>query len=302
VRDTPSLRWAALALLVAIWGTTWAAIRVGLEGIPPLTGVALRFAIAAALLFGLSPLLGVRYRLGRREAGLWVVNGLLSFCVSYGVVYWAEQWVPSGLSAVLFATYPLFVALLVHFAIPGEALTAAKLGGAVAGFSGVAVIFSEDFAKLGGEGVVVAATVLLLSPIASALASVAVKRWGRSVHPVSLTAVPMALCAVVMGSLAAVYERDLPVRFDARSVAALLYLAIAGSAVTFTVYYWLMARMPLSRLALIAYLIPVVAVAVGAAAFDEPLTLRLLVGSALVIGGVAVAGQLGSRPREGPAV
>lgn len=296
MRDTPGLRWATLALLVLIWGTTWAAIRVGLEGIPPITGVALRFALAALLLFALSPLLGVRFgRGGRVEVALWVVNGLLSFCVSYGVVYWAEQWVPSGLSAVLFATYPLLVALLVHFAVPGERLTLPRLAGAVVGFVGVAVIFSEDFAKLGGPQVMRASLVLLLSPLASAFASVAVKKWGRDVHPVSITAVPMLLCALAMGSLAWLVERGRPVRFDASSVAALLYLTVMGSAVTFTFYYWLMARMPLAKLALIAYLIPVVAIAVGIAAFDEPLTARVLIGAALVVGGVAVAGQLGQR-------
>ncbi len=87
-----------LAVLILIWGTTWAAIRIGLEGIPPFTGVALRFSIAAVILFAASPLLGVRYLRSRHEPWLWVANGLLSFCISYGVVYWAEQWVPSGLT------------------------------------------------------------------------------------------------------------------------------------------------------------------------------------------------------------
>ena len=142
---------AAFAALCLIWGSTWSVIQIGLRGIPPFTGVALRFAIAAALLLVLVRV--QRVRLGRlpRERWLWLINGTLAFSASYGIVYWAEQWVPSGLTSVLFATYPLFVAILGHFALPSEALTRPETIGALLGFAGVGVIFSEDLALLGGE-------------------------------------------------------------------------------------------------------------------------------------------------------
>ncbi len=277
------------ALLTLVWGTTWAAIRIGLAGIPPFTGVALRFLVAAAVLFLLSPMMGVRYGWSAVERRLWLTNGLLSFCVSYGVVYWSEQWVPSGLASVLFATFPLFVALLAHFALPAERLTTKAVVGIVAGFVGVAVIFSEDFSRLGGPRVALASLVMLLSPVVSAVASVSIKKWGRDIHPVSISAVPMALSAVVMGGVALAVEHDRPLRFDAVSVSALLYLALAGSALTFTLYYWLMRHIPATRLSLIAYSTPVVAVAVGALFLHEPVTARTFAGSALVVLGVALA-------------
>ena len=87
-----------------------------------------------------------------------------------------------------------------------------------------------------------AALVMLVSPLVSAVASVVVKRWGSDVHPLSLSAVPMLIAGVVMGAVALLVERDRPLVFDARSVGALLYLAVLGSAVTFTIYYWLLAR------------------------------------------------------------
>lgn len=278
-----------LVLLTLVWGTTWSVIRVGLEGIPPLTGVSLRFGIAAAVLFVLAWRKGVRFGTQPYERRLWVINGLLSFCVSYGVVYWAEQYVPSGLTAVLFATYPLFMGVLGHFLLSGERLDARSIVGIVVGFGGVAVIFSEDFEKLGGPMVATAAAVMLISPFVSAIASVAVKRWGRSIHPYSITAVPMLIAFVVMGVLALLFERDLPVRFDTRSVSALLYLALAGSALTFSLYFWLLKHFRATRLALITYAIPVVAVAIGAVALDEPITPKTIGGTALVIAGVAMA-------------
>ena len=279
---------AAFLLLTLIWGTTWAAIRVGLEGLPPLTGVALRFLVAGALLLALVPVLGVRFEWSRRELALWLANGGLAFSASYSIVYWAEQHIPSGLAAILFASYPLFVAALAHVALPGERLEPRAAFGVLLGFAGVVVIFSDDLRSLGGAEVRTVALVFLLSPIVSALATVAVKRWGAGIHPLSLTAVPMLLTGVVVGALALAFERRLTMAFDARSIAALLYLAVFGSAVTFTVYYWMLAHAPATRVALIAYTIPIVAVAVGALLFGEAVRPRVLAGGALVLLGVAV--------------
>ncbi|HEV7515096.1 MAG TPA: DMT family transporter, partial [Thermoanaerobaculia bacterium] len=291
MRPSRLVTYASLTLLVLIWGTTWAAIRVGLAGIPPLAGVALRFGLAAAVLLLLTPFFGVRLGRDPMERRLWVANAVLTFCTSYGILYWAEQWVPSGLAAVLFATFPLMVALFAHLLLPGERLTAAGSVGILAGFAGVAVIFSEDFSRLGGPHVGKAAAILLLSPLTSALGAVSVKRWGKEVHPLSITAVPMAITALVMGGMAAVFERGRPLVLARPALLALLYLALVGSAVSFTLYFWLLARLPATALSLINYVIPVVAVGVGTLWLHEPLTPRIVAGAALVIVGVALALQ-----------
>ncbi len=292
-----TLVFTAFTTLILIWGTTWAVIRIGLRGIPPFTGVALRFAIASAVLLLAAFLKRIPLGTTPRERVLWLVNGGLSFCISYGVVYWSEQWVPSGLAAILFATFPLFVALLAHFALPSEPLSRRSVSGVLLGFAGAVAIFSEDLALLGGPGVAFACVIFLASPFVSAIASVAIKRWGAGIHPLSLTAVPMGLTALVMGGVALATERGRPVSLDAVSVGALLYLALLGSAVTFSLYYWLLARLPATRLSLIAYLIPVVAVGVGIVCLDEALTVRILTGSALVLIGVALAAHTPKRPR-----
>ncbi|MEE8138524.1 MAG: EamA family transporter [Thermoanaerobaculia bacterium] len=281
--------YAALALLILIWGTTWAAIRVGLEGIPPFAGVALRFAIAAVVLLAAARHLGVRLDTGARTRWLWLVNGLFTFSVPYGIVYWAEQWIPSGLAAVLFSTFPLFVAVVAHRLLPGERLTRLSLAGIVIGLFGVVVIFSDDLAALGGRQTFLASLVFLVSPAVSATANVVIKRWGSGIHPLSLTSVPMALTAVVMGGLSLVFERPSAMRLDAASVGALFYLAVMGSAVTFSIYFWLLARLSATRLSLITYAIPIVAVLVGSVFLGEAFTPRMAAGTALVLGGAALA-------------
>lgn len=278
----------AIGLLCLIWGTTWSVIQVGLEGVPPFTGVALRFGISGSVLLAVALVRGIRLGATRRERVLWVGNGALSFAVAYGVVYWAEQWVPSGLAAILFAVYPLFVAILAHFVLPGEMLTLREVAGTLIGFGGVGVIFSEDMSALGGPEVALGATVMLLSPLASAGGSVAVKRWGGGIHPVSLAAVPMLVASMVMAAPAIGLERARPIHWTGASVFALLYLAIVGSAVTFSLYFWLLSHLPAKRLALIAYVIPVIAVGIGVLR-GEPLTGRMLAGSACVVIGVALA-------------
>ena len=277
------------AVLVLVWGTTWGAIRVGLNGLPPFTAVAIRFAIATVILLALARLRGVPLGREPHEKTLWIVNGLLFFSVSYGVVYWSEQYVPSGVASILFATFPLMVTLLAHWMLPGEPLRPRMAFGGLAAFLGVVVIFSEDLARIGGPRAYFAAGIFLLSPIVSSISSVLVKRWGTGIHPISLAVVPMAIAAGVMTVLALVFERGQPLRLNAPTVASLLYLALAGSALTFTLYYWLLRHVPAGRVALMAYMTPVVAVSTGVRVLHEPFTARFAIGGLLVIAGVAVA-------------
>jgi len=155
------------AVLTLIWGTTWGAIRVGLEGLPPFTAISIRFAIATTILLVYAAATKVPLGKHPHEKTLWIVNGLLFFSVSYGVVYWSEQFIPSGLSAILFALFPLLVTLLAHYALPNEPLRRRGAIGVALGFLGIVVIFSEDFAKFGGRQALIAAAVMLLSPFDS---------------------------------------------------------------------------------------------------------------------------------------
>lgn len=264
---------------------------MGLAGIPPFTGVALRFAIATVILLAIAKVMKVRLGAQPHEKTLWLVNGALFFSVSYGVVYWSEQYVPSGLTAILFATFPLLVSLFAHFLLPGEPLRPRAGLCALVAFAGVVLIFSEDLAKIGGPHTAFAASVFMLSPFVSAVSSVLVKKWGAAIHPISLSAMPMAVATVVMTAMALLFERHRPIVWTRESVGALLYLAIVGSAFTFTVYYWLLRHVQANRVALIAYATPVVAVATGVIFLNEPMTSRVVLGGALVIAGVAFSAQ-----------
>ncbi len=196
---------------------------------PPFTSVALRFAIATTILLVIAKAMKVRLGAEPHEKMLWLVNGALFFSVSYGVVYWSEQYVPSGLAAILFATFPILVTLFAHLFLPGEPLRFRFGLGAVAAFCGVVVIFSEDLAKIGGPKTKIAAAVLLVSPVVSALSSVSIKKWGAKIHPISLAAMPMAVATVVMTAMALIFERHRPIVWTPATIGALAYLAVRSS-------------------------------------------------------------------------
>lgn len=289
----PRLAFAVAALLVVIWGTTWAAIRLSLEGLPPFLSMSLRFGLASLLLALLArrmkvPLIGP----GARGLMLMSTQALGAFGIGYAVIYWAEQWVPSGLASVLFATLPFFVALFSYFALPGEKLGWKSLAGILLGFAGVAVIFADDLSALGGAQVRLAGAVILISPLAVAASQMAVKIWGSEYHSLTLTALPMGCSAVLMALMSWAVESDRLLAPTPVAWLAVAYLAVVGSAFTFTLFFWLLTRGNVLRVSMIAYGTPVVAVFVGTFFLDEPLTWQLVGGAALVLSGVfAVVGK-----------
>jgi len=273
-------------------------IRVGLRGLPPFTGVALRFAIASVALLALAPVFGVKLGRSRTERRLWWANAFFTFIVPYSVLYWAEQTVPSGLCAVIFSTFPLLTALAAHFVLPAERLTFRSIAGILVGFAGIAVIFSSDFHALGGSQVAKAAAVLLLSPLFAALGNVTVKRWGGDLHPLSVAAVPMGITAVVVGIMALLFESGRHITLDTPSVLSILYLGLIGSAFPFTLYFWLLRHQSATSLSMINYATPILAVIVGSLVMAEAFPPRILAGSALVLAGVAVAVTKGRQKME----
>lgn len=295
---------AAIAAMVGIWGTTWAAIRVSLEGIPPYAGLGARFLLAGAVLLALGFVLGVPSQRGPRLYRLWLVETVFGLLISYGVVYWAEdRGVPSGLASVLFATFPLFVALLAHLWLPNEPLRLSELFGTAAAVGGVLLLFSDDLALPHAEARW-AAGVLFASPVAAAVSHVLIKRWGSGIHPINMVTVPMLMTGSAMTLVSRWAEADRGLSLGWAPVAATVYLAIPGSVLTFTLYYWALERVAATRLSLMTLGFPIVAVVVGAALFGETLNVRTVGGTGLVLFGVALAmlrGRSGSASSSGTA-
>jgi len=281
--------WSAAlyALLCAIWGSTWLVIKVGYGGLGPLNVAAVRFFVAAALFAPLVPLLGARWPRGRDEWTLVVIEGLVLFGADYGLIYWAEQDLDSGLTAILFATLPLMTVGLAHLSLPGERLTRRKLAGTLLAFIGVAVLFGDELridpARAGPMLAVVGAA------FAAAVAGIAAKRYGQALHPAALNAPAMLLGAVVLAAASFAMGDGFALPRDTSTWAAVGYLAVAGSVVTFLIYFTLLKTWSVTSLSFISVFTPAVALLLGAVLLGERLTAPDLAGAALILAGVVVA-------------
>ncbi len=292
----PPAAWLVLAaflLCTVIWGSTWLVIKWSHdERLPPLTAAALRFAIATAVFVPIQLATRARLPRGRAEWRLVVFVGVVLIGLDYGLIYWAEQWLESGLTSVLFASMTLFTALLA-VALGLEKLSARKLVGIATAIAGVVVLCADqlglDRARLLPSLAIVAAA------FCSASTTAATKRWGHDLPAVTLNTGSFfvgTLC-LLGGAFAAGEEIALP--STAAGWGTVAYLSLVGSVLAFLVYFWLLKHWDASRAGLIAVLIPVIALGLGTLLRGERLGAQILAGSVLVLGGVLLARSAGRR-------
>ncbi|HKN84885.1 MAG TPA: EamA family transporter, partial [Pyrinomonadaceae bacterium] len=136
-------------VLCGIWGSTWLFIKLGLADLPPFTFAGIRFVIACTILFSFIRIRGIQLPATRRDWILLAITGILSFGFNYGLVFWGEQYISSGLAALLQATLPAFGLIFAHFHLPGERLSWTRIGGVILGICGVGVVFSNQLAIAG---------------------------------------------------------------------------------------------------------------------------------------------------------
>jgi drug/metabolite transporter (DMT)-like permease len=279
--------WLALATVYLVWGSTYLAIRVMVETIPPLLGSGIRFVLAGAVLY---PVLLARrgwtgVRVPARQVGASALVGVLFLAGGTGLVTVAERDVPSGLAAVLVAAMPLVVVLLRRLA--GEAVPRATAVGVLVGLAGVAVLLlpGNPAPEAGWFGLIL----ILVADVSMAVASFASSRLPVPGDTLLATALELLAAGVVLclGGLLTGEAAGLALeRFSGASLAALAYLVVAGSLVAYTAYVWLLANAPVSQATTHTHVNPVVAVLLGWLILSERVTLASLAGAALVLGAV----------------
>ena len=284
-------------LLVLIWSSTWVGIKIGLEDSPPLLGAGVRFALAGAVLL-------VVAALGRRSLRTdWVLAGVLAlapFAFAYGLVYWGEQYVPSGLAAVLFGVLPLYTALLGSVLLPDEPLRVQLLVGVMIAIGGLALAFMESVELGAAEKAAIGATALALSPLGAAVGGIAQKLRASELDAVVLNGWAMLWGGLLLLVVSAFGEDWGDFVWSAESVGSILYLALFGSAITFVTLTVLLRHISAMAVAFLAMLLPFGALIFGATLYDESITLRALGGAVLVAAGLLVAQSSRRRREEAP--
>ena len=275
-------------LLCLIWGSTWLFIKLGLKDLPPLTFAGIRFVIAALILFSLIAVRHVPLPRSRRDLLLLAVTGILSFTLNYGLVFWGEQYISSGLAALLQSTLPAFGLIIAHYYLPGERMTLPRIVGVLLGVFGVGVVFSNQL-QVAGPRALLGSAALVLSAFCAAYANVLVKTYALNLQPSVLAAGQMLFGLVPLLLLGIPLEGN-PLKFHWTPIAvlSLFYLAIVGTVIAFLLYYWLMHNMDVTKTMLIALVTPVVAVILGMLILKEELHWRTLLGGAMIICGIGL--------------
>lgn len=278
-----------------VWGTTWFAIRVciGPGGYPSFLSAALRFTVATAILAVVLALGLARPRPDRRAVRWLVLCGLLN-AAGYALVYRAEEDVSGGVAAVLYGTMPLVTAAIASLTRT-ERLRPSAVAGALVGLAGIAVIFRDRMSVSAGQGLGVG--LVLCSVACASTFSVILKRHASASNPIANTAVFFPATAAGLWALTAAVERQpLPSPLPFAPTAALLYLAVLGSVVTFAAYFYLVRHVSLATVTTLVLVEPIVALLVDAA-FEHraPASALTYAGAAITASGVLVTILFGER-------
>jgi len=280
----------AFGIIYFVWGSTFLAIRVGVREVPPLILAAMRFLAVGIFLYGWMIARGERSPSGRewRSASLL---GMVIFVLDYGLLFWAEQRVPSGIAAVMLATIPVFMALSEIIFLKTQTLTVRLVLALLIGIGGVAVLMSRSL-NLGGAPVdKMGAVALIFASVSWSVASALARKLPLPASKVMSSGAQM-LAGGVFLTLTAVMLGEFR-NFHPGSVSrgvwfALLYLIVAGSIVGFTAYVWLIHHESPTKVGTYAYVNPIVAVLVGYFLGGEALSVRTIVGTVFVLIGVVV--------------
>lgn len=291
---------AGYVLLIALWGSTWAAIKVGVDVVPPFVFAFERAASVSLILVALSLAMRQPFPRDRRVILSAIVVGIVNTGSSWAIIFWSEQYVPSGLVSVFGASAPIWTALLAHFLVHGDRLSATKAVGLLLGLAGIGVLVGAPDTS-GRPEALTASVLLALMPITWAVGTILQARELRHGSPLPLVAIGTSAGSLFLLPFAAAQAGEVAT-WNASAALAFAYLVMFGSCVGLVVQMWLTRRLRPTTMTLAQVVIPAQALLIGALALGENITWRMVLGAALVAVAVtlnAVAGG-GSRPEPAP--
>ncbi len=273
-------------LCCLIWGSTWMAIKIGLTDAPPLMSAAVRFVLAVTIITAIVRIKGLKYPSGLREWLTMAHPGIYMYFGSYALVYFAEQYINSALTAVLFASYPIFVAVLSWLLLKKERLGWRGWMGLLLAFAGV-VLISYDSLQT-SPALFWGSALALGGSLVSAVGVVLHKRdcGHESIYVAANVQMAAGTLLLLLGAL--IFENPSDFAITPESIGSILYLAIFGTVIAFLGYYWLLTHMSVVTLSLITFVTPLIAILIGTVIGDEVLSTLTLFGAAAILAGIVL--------------
>ena len=274
--------------LCLIWGSTWYFIKISLNaGVPPFYGVGLRFLFSGIIFFIYIYYKKLSIPTTPQAIKLYLSFGLLNFSLSYGMTYWATQYIYSSISSILWGLFPLFTSLMAHFMIkddPDERLNKNKIGALMMGLVGVAIMSANQEIDLASQSFS-AILVLISVIIIAAYPSVQYKKYNDEVGPYQMNAVCQVMTGIVMLSMSSVFNEDLSVIvWNNELILSTLYLIVFGGFISWGIYFWLYQHLNVTQVTYVAIFPPIVAIFLGWVFLGEILSSQEIIGTLLILG------------------
>lgn len=280
--------WLLLLALGFMWGTSYVFIKIGVQTLPTFTLIAARLGIGLAVLAAV--VLAAREPLPRspRIYGHLVVMAVVNIVLPFALITTAERSVDSALAAILNGAVPLFVIVIAALFLHDEPITVNRLVGLAVGYAGVVVLVSRSLgAGLSGSDVL-GELALLGSTALYGVGAVYARRNVRGLRPMIPALFQVGFAFVIVTVIAVLFEQPFAVEWTFDAIGAVVWLGILGSGVAYLVNFRLLSRIGATRTSLVAYLLPVVGIIAGAIVFQETVDARVILGTAFIIGGVAL--------------
>tara|TARA_Y200000002_G_scaffold121079_1_gene99349 strand:+ start:742 stop:1623 length:882 start_codon:yes stop_codon:yes gene_type:complete len=274
--------------LCLIWGSTWYFIKISLNaGVPPFFGVGFRFFLSGLLFFLIIFFRKESIPFNKQAIKLYLSFGLLNFALSYGITYWATQYVYSSISSILWGLFPLFTSVMAHFMLKeddNEKLTSNKLKALFLGFIGMVFIGSNQSIDLQSQSFL-AIMVLVGAIIIAAWPSVLYKKYNDVVGPYQMNAVCQVLTGVIMLSLSSLLKEDLSqIVWTDQLLFASAYLVLFGGVISWGIYFWLYQYLSVTQVTYVAIFPPIVAIILGWIFLNEVLSTKEIIGTIFILG------------------
>ncbi len=276
------------AILCFIWGTTWIILKKSLiDGTPPFFGSGFRFFFGGIILWGI-----ILYKrdfpsFKALPLQLYLQFGLLNLTICYGLTYWATQFIYSSLSALIWAGFPLCVAVFSYFMLPDEVFTKKKIISLFLGTIGALLILKEGL-NFKGEQVVIGILMVVIAVIIAGYPNVYLKRYSNAVTSLHLNAVSQLIAGITLLIISFIFESDQKMVWNNFNIFALAYLTIFGSLIAWYIYFWLFPHISMSQISYIAFFPPVLASILGWIFLDEKLSILAIIGGGFVIFGAVL--------------
>lgn len=288
--------FAGFVTICLLWGSSWAAVKIGLESIPPFLSLSLRYIFACVILGLIILLRKERIQFNSKFWKLVIILWLSSFTIPLALIYWAQSQISSGMAAILFATFPFWVAILSCIFLPNEKISFLKVVGIIIGFLGILLIFYNEFGNISTSQIMAMITIIITAIIQS-IGLIALRKLSHDMNPVHINFIPILMSIVPILLISLIIEDYSNIYFDTRSSISILYLSIFCTVIAFIIYVWLVKYIEAVVLSTSAFINPLFAILIGVLVMKEQFTKHTYIGASLVLLGVIMV-TIGSRIYE----